>query len=43
VRIELQVDGNVAFPMLVAPVRIDPSASRNGFNAGRLPRGPVTR
>jgi len=43
VRLELQVDGNVAFPTLVAPVRIDPSASRNGFSPGRLPRGPVTR
>jgi len=43
VRLELQTDGNVAFPMLVAPVRIDPSASRNGFSPGRLPRGPVTR
>lgn len=39
VRVELQVDGNVAFPMLVAPVRIDASASRNGFNVGRLPHG----
>ena len=43
VRLELQADGNVAFPTMVAPVRIDPSASRNGFSAGRLPRGPVTR
>ncbi|NII56053.1 prepilin-type N-terminal cleavage/methylation domain-containing protein [Luteibacter sp. SG786] len=43
VRVELEVDGNVAFPMLVAPVRIDASASRNGFNVGRLPHGPVRR
>jgi len=43
VRLELQAAGNVAFPTLVAPVRIDPSASRNGFSPGRLPRGPVTR
>ena len=43
VRVELQLDGPVAFPTMVAPVRIDPSASRNGFGTGRLPRGPVIR
>ncbi|MGE7138894.1 prepilin-type N-terminal cleavage/methylation domain-containing protein [Luteibacter sp. NPDC031894] len=43
VRVDLELDGNVAFPMMLAPVRIDPSASRNGFSAGRLPHGPITR
>ena len=44
VRLTLDVDGNVSFPTLVAPLRIDPSASRNGFSAfGRLPRGQVIR
>jgi general secretion pathway protein J len=42
VRVDLELDGGVAFPALVAPVRIDPSASRNGFG-GRLPHGPVAR
>ncbi|URL58227.1 prepilin-type N-terminal cleavage/methylation domain-containing protein [Luteibacter flocculans] len=44
VRLTLDVDGNVAFPTLVAPLRIDPSASRNGFSTfGRVPRGQVMR
>jgi len=43
VKLTLEVDGNVVFPMLVAPLKIDPSASRNGFSPGRLPRGPITR
>jgi general secretion pathway protein J len=32
VRIALDVNGGTVFPTLVAPLRIDPSASRNGFN-----------
>lgn len=43
VRIALDVTGNVAFPSLVVPVRIDPSASRNGFSLPRGTRGPVIR
>jgi general secretion pathway protein J len=43
VRLALDVDGNVVFPTLVAPIRMDPSASRNGFNPARGPRGPVIR
>lgn len=43
VRIALDVTGNVAFPSLVAPVRIDPSASRNGFSLSRGTRGPLIR
>lgn len=42
-RIALDVTGNVAFPSLVAPVRIDPSASRNGFSLSRGTRGPLIR
>jgi general secretion pathway protein J len=43
VRLTLDVGGNVAFPTLMAPLKIDPSASRNGFSPGRLPHGPITR
>jgi general secretion pathway protein J len=43
VRIALDVGGNVAFPTLVAPIRIDPSASRNGFGLMRGTRGAVLR
>ncbi len=43
VRIALDVGGNVAFPTLVAPIRIDPSASRNGFGMLRGTRGTVLR
>ncbi|MGF6710660.1 general secretion pathway protein J [Luteibacter sp. W1I16] len=43
VRIALDVGGNVAFPTLVAPIRIDPSASRNGFGSMRGTRGAVLR
>jgi general secretion pathway protein J len=43
VRVDLQLEGNMAFPTMVAPVRIDPSASRNGFSPGRLPGGRGTR
>jgi general secretion pathway protein J len=43
VRIELEVAGNVAFPTLVAPIRIDASASRNGLSLTRGTRGPVIR
>ncbi|MEX1829561.1 prepilin-type N-terminal cleavage/methylation domain-containing protein [Luteibacter sp. CQ10] len=43
VRIHLDADGGVAFPDMVAPVRIDASASRNGFFSGRGTRGPVIR
>lgn len=43
VRIALEVGGNVAFPTLVAPIRIDPSASRNGFGMMRGNRGTVLR
>jgi general secretion pathway protein J len=42
VRLALDVDGNVVFPTLVAPIRLDSSASRNGFNP-RGSRGPVIR
>lgn len=42
VRLTLETEGNVAFPTLVAPIRIDPSASRNGF-LSRGSRGPVIR
>lgn len=38
VRIALDVGGNVAFPTLVAPLRIDASASRNGFTLSRTRR-----
>jgi general secretion pathway protein J len=41
VRIELEVAGNVAFPTLVAPIRIDASASRNGLSLTRGTRGSV--
>jgi general secretion pathway protein J len=41
VRIELDVGGNVTFPTLVAPIRIDASASRNGLSLTRGTRGPV--
>jgi general secretion pathway protein J len=41
VRITLDVAGNVVFPTLVTPIRIDPSASRNGFSLGRAARGSV--
>lgn len=43
VRVRMSVGGNVAFPTLVAPVRIDPSASRNGFTLSRNPAGGVVR
>jgi general secretion pathway protein J len=43
VRIELDVGGNVTFPTLVAPIRIDASASRNGLSLTRGTRGPVIR
>lgn len=43
VRVTLETDGNVAFPTLVAPIRIDASASRNGFLSTRGTRGPVIR
>jgi len=43
VRIALEAGGNVAFPTLVAPIRIDPSASRNGFGMMRGNRGTVLR
>jgi general secretion pathway protein J len=43
VRLTVETEGNVAFPTLVAPIRIDASASRNGFNLGRGTRGPVIR
>jgi general secretion pathway protein J len=43
VRIELEVAGNVAFPTLVAPIRIDASASRNGLSLTRGTRGSVIR
>ncbi|KAF1008182.1 MAG: hypothetical protein GAK28_01161 [Luteibacter sp.] len=35
VRVHLEVEGGVAFPDLIAPIRIDPSASRNGFFSSR--------
>jgi general secretion pathway protein J len=43
VRLALDVDGTTVFPTLVAPLRIDPSASRNGFSLLRGSRGPVAR
>jgi len=43
VRIELEVGGNVLFPTLVAPIRIDASAARNGLSLTRGTRGPVVR
>lgn len=43
VRIELEVGGNVVFPTLVAPIRIDASAARNGLSLTRGTRGPVVR
>jgi general secretion pathway protein J len=43
VRVALDVGGNVVFPTLVAPIRIDPSASRNGLSLTRGTRGPVVR
>lgn len=43
VRVQLAANGGVAFPDMVAPIRIDPSASRNGFFMGRGTRGPVIR
>ncbi|MGA7440002.1 MAG: prepilin-type N-terminal cleavage/methylation domain-containing protein [Luteibacter sp.] len=43
VRLALDVDGITVFPTLVAPLRIDPSASRNGFSSLRGSRGPVVR
>lgn len=43
VRMALDVGGNVVFPTLVAPIRIDPSASRNGLSLTRGTRGPVVR
>jgi general secretion pathway protein J len=43
VRLALDVDGTTVFPTLVAPLRIDPSASRNGFSISRGSRGPVVR
>lgn len=43
VRVELEVGGNVLFPTLVAPIRIDASAARNGLSLTRGTRGPVVR
>lgn len=43
VRLTLDVTGNIAFPALVVPLRIDPAASRNGFSPMRGTRGPVLR
>ncbi|MET0616192.1 MAG: hypothetical protein ABWZ54_00385, partial [Luteibacter sp.] len=43
IRLALDVGGNVAFPTLVAPIRLDPTASRNGFSLTRGTRGPVIR
>lgn len=43
VRLALDVDGTMVFPTLVAPLRIDPSASRNGFTRVRTSRGPVVQ
>jgi general secretion pathway protein J len=43
VRIALDVDGQTVFPTLVAPLRIDPSASRNGFSLFRGSRRPVVQ
>lgn len=43
VRVTLDVGGNVVWPTLVAPIRIDPSASRNGFSLTRGTRGQVLR
>jgi len=43
VRIELDIGGNVTFPTLVAPIRIDASASRNGLSLTRGTRGSVIR
>lgn len=42
VRVTLDTEGGVVFPTLVAPIRIDASASRNGFLT-RGSRGPVIR
>lgn len=42
VRVKLDVDGGVVFPDFVAPIRIDPSASRNGFFSSRS-RGQALR
>lgn len=41
VRIALDAGPGTAFPTLVAPLRIDPSASRNGFSLSRGSRGAV--
>ncbi|MET4675485.1 MULTISPECIES: prepilin-type N-terminal cleavage/methylation domain-containing protein [unclassified Luteibacter] len=43
VRLSLDVGSNVVFPTLVAPIRLDPTASRNGFSLTRGGRGPVLR
>lgn len=43
VRVHVEANGGVIFPDMVAPVRIDASASRNGFFSGRGTRGPVIR
>jgi general secretion pathway protein J len=43
VRLALDTGGNVVFPTLVAPIRLDPTASRNGFSLTRGGRGPVLR
>lgn len=43
VRLALDIDGTTVFPTLVAPLRIDPSASRNGFTLSRGSRGQVIR
>jgi len=43
VRVQLETEGNVAFPALVAPLRIDASASRNGFTLYRSTRKAVQR
>ena len=43
VRVTLEAGGNVVFPALVAPIRIDASASRNGFTLSRGTRRAVGR
>jgi general secretion pathway protein J len=43
VRVELDAGPGTEFPTLVAPLRIDPSASRNGFTLSRGSRGAALR
>jgi prepilin-type N-terminal cleavage/methylation domain len=43
VRIAVDAGPGTAFPTLLAPLRIDPSASRNGFTLSRGSRGAVLR